>query len=44
MDGELLALQWMEHSRIFSHAIGNLRGKVSGAGFSKQDKSYEYSI
>ncbi|XP_027223147.1 zinc finger and BTB domain-containing protein 49 isoform X3 [Penaeus vannamei] len=29
MDGELLALQWMEHSRIFSHAIGNLRGKAA---------------
>ncbi|XP_045602530.1 broad-complex core protein isoforms 1/2/3/4/5 isoform X2 [Procambarus clarkii] len=29
MDGELLALQWMEHSRIFSQAIGSLRGKAA---------------
>ncbi|XP_071532525.1 uncharacterized protein [Panulirus ornatus] len=29
MDSELLALQWMEHSRIFSQAIGSLRGKAA---------------
>ncbi|XP_042240352.1 transcription factor GAGA-like isoform X2 [Homarus americanus] len=29
MDSELLALQWMEHSRIFSQAIGGLRGKAA---------------
>lgn len=27
VDGDLLALQWMEHSQIFCRAIGSLRGK-----------------